>query len=79
MRLAEEIKNQEGQNILTIIQRELPNSKNTDFEEDFQSVIFFKGIYDKTETYFSNLSNKTYSELSLMLNKLDSKIIRLQK
>lgn len=41
--------------------------------------MFFKGIYDKTETYFSNLINKTYSELSIVLNKLDTKIIRLQK
>lgn len=41
--------------------------------------MFFKGIYDKTDTYFSNLINKTYSELSLVLNKLDAKIIRLQK
>lgn len=41
--------------------------------------MFFKSIYDKTETYFSNLVNKTYAELSQILNKLDNKIVRLQK
>lgn len=41
--------------------------------------MFFKGIYDKTDTYFSNLINKTYSELTQVLNKMDAKIIRLQK
>lgn len=79
MRLAEEIKNQEGHNILTIIRREIPDYNLKDFQDDFESIIFFKGIYDKTETYFSNLINKTYSELSIVLNKLDTKIIRLQK
>lgn len=79
MNLAEEVKQQEGQNILTIIKRELPESDDTDFEDDFESIMFFKGIYDKTDTYFSNLINKTYSELSLVLNKLDARIIRLQK
>lgn len=79
MRLAEEIKNQEGHNILAIIKREIPDYNLSDFEDDFESIMFFKGIYDKTETYFSNLINKTYSELSIVLNKLDTKIIRLQK
>ena len=79
MNLAEEVKQQSGQNILTIIKREVPDSEDTDFEDDFESIMFFKGIYDKTDTYFSNLINKTYSELSLVLNKLDAKIIRLQK
>ena len=79
MNLAEEVKQQEGQNILAIIKRELPHSNDTDFEDDFESIMFFKGIYDKTDTYFSNLINKTYSELSHVLNKLDAKIIRLQK
>lgn len=50
-----------------------------DFENDFESIVFFKGIYDKTEAYFSNLINKSYSELAIVLNKLDTKIIRLQK
>lgn len=49
-----------------------------DFENDFESILFFKGIYDKTEAYFSNLINKSYSELAIVLNKLDTKIIRLQ-
>lgn len=79
MNLAEEVKQQSGQNILALIKREVPDSTDTDFEDDFESIMFFKGIYDKTETYFSNLINKTYSELSLVLNKLDAKIIRLQK
>ncbi len=41
--------------------------------------MFFKGIYDKTDTYFSNLINKTYAELTQVLNKMDAKIIRYQK
>lgn len=61
MNLAEEVKQQSGQNILSLIKREVPESEDTDFEDDFESVIFFKGIYDKTDTYFSNLINKTYS------------------
>lgn len=45
-----------------ILQRELSSDdKVQDFSEDFQSVMFFKGIYDKTATYFSNLVNKIYS------------------
>lgn len=79
MNLAEEVKQQSGQNILSIIKREVPDSQDSDFQDDFESIMFFKGIYDKTDTYFSNLINKTYSELSLVLNKLDAKIIRLQK
>ena len=61
IRLAEEIKSAEKENILSILQRELASSKIQDFEEDFASVMFFKGIYDKTSTYFSNLVNKIYS------------------
>ena len=79
MQLAEDIKNQQGQNILVLIKAELPDYDLKDFEEDFESIMFFKGIYDKTETYFSNLINKAYSELSIVLNRLDTKIIRLQK
>lgn len=41
--------------------------------------MFFKGIYDKTDTYFSNLINKTYAELTQVLNKMDAKIMRYQK
>lgn len=48
MALAEEIKNQEGHNILEIIKKELPNYNFKDFEDDFESIMFFKGIYDKT-------------------------------
>jgi hypothetical protein len=59
MNLAEDVRSQNGQNILTIIKAELPEFDLKDFEEDFQSIMFFKGIYDKTETYFSNLINKT--------------------
>lgn len=41
--------------------------------------MFFKGIYDKTSTYFSNLINKIYSELSHLLTKLDKHITVIQK
>jgi DNA repair exonuclease SbcCD ATPase subunit len=41
--------------------------------------MFFKGIYDKTSTYFSNLINKIYSELSHLLTKLDKRITVIQK
>lgn len=61
MNLAEEVKVQSGQNILSIIKRELAELNEAEFEEDFESIMFFKSIYDKTETYFSNLVNKTYS------------------
>lgn len=61
MNLAEEVKVQSGQNILSIIKRELTELNEAEFEEDFESIMFFKSIYDKTETYFSNLVNKTYS------------------
>jgi hypothetical protein len=79
MNLAEDIKGQKGQNILEIMKQELPNYNFKDFEDDFESIIFFQGIYDKTAAYFSNLINKTYSELCIVLNKLDTKIVRLQK
>jgi len=64
---------------LHILQRELPREKLQDFEEDFASVMFFKGIYDKTSTYFSNLINKIYSELSHLLTKLDKRITVIQR
>lgn len=79
MKLAEDVKSQNGENILAIIKKELPNCDLAEFENDFESVLFFKGIYDKTKTYFSNLINKTYSELTLVLNKMDARIIKLQK
>lgn len=41
--------------------------------------MFFKGIYDKTATYFSNLVNKIYSELSHLLVKMDTRIMKVQK
>lgn len=41
--------------------------------------MFFKGIYDKTSTYFSNLVNKIYSELSHLLTKLDKRIMVIQR
>ena len=41
--------------------------------------MFFKGIYDKTSTYFSNLVNKIYSELSHLLTKLDKRITVIQR
>ena len=41
--------------------------------------MFFKGIYDKTSTYFSNLINKIYSELSHLLTKLDKRITNIQR
>ena len=50
-----------------------------DFEEDYASVIFFKGIYDKTATYFSNLVNKIYSELTHLLHKFDKRILTIQR
>ena len=62
-----------------ILQRELPDNKIQDFSEDFSAVMFFKGIYDKTSTYFSNLVNKIYSELSHLLVKMDTKIMKVQK
>ena len=40
--------------------------------------MFFKGIYDKTSTYFSNLVNKIYSELSHLMVKMDSRIMKVQ-
>ena len=62
-----------------ILQEEIPKSKIQDFEEDFASIMFFKAIYDKTSTYFSNLVNKIYSELSHLLTILDQKITIIQK
>lgn len=41
--------------------------------------MFFKNIYDKTATYFSNLVNKIYSELSHLLVKMDNRIMKVQK
>lgn len=64
---------------MVILQRELPDNKIQDFSEDFSAVMFFKGIYDKTSTYFSNLVNKIYSELSHLLVKMDTKIMKVQK
>jgi hypothetical protein len=59
--LAEEIKAAQKEQIVNILQRELPQNKVHDFSEDFSAVMFFKNIYDKTSTYFSNLVNKIYS------------------
>lgn len=50
-----------------------------DFTEDFAAVMFFKNIYDKTATYFSNLVNKIYTELSHLLVKMDHRILKVQK
>ena len=61
------------------MQSEVPKDKLQDFEEDFASVLFFKGIYDKTSTYFSNLVNKIYAELSHLLTLLDKRILVFQK
>jgi hypothetical protein len=41
--------------------------------------MFFKGIYDKTFAYFSNLVNKVYSELTHLLTKFDKRITTIQK
>lgn len=41
--------------------------------------MFFKEIYDKTSTYFSNLTNKIYSELSHLLTRLDKRITVIQR
>lgn len=77
--LAEEIKEAQKDQIVNILQRELPLNKIQDFSEDFQAVMFFKSIYDKTSTYFSNLVNKIYSELSHLLIKMDNRIMKVQK
>ena len=61
IKLAEEIKFAAKEDIVKILQRELANDRTQDFSEDFAAVMFFKGIYDKTATYFSNLVNKIYS------------------
>lgn len=67
------------ESIVDILQRELDHSKIQDFEEDFASIMFFKGIYDKTGVYFSNLTNKIYAELSHLLTKLDKRITVIQR
>lgn len=77
--LAEEIKAAQKEQIVKILQRELPEGKIIDFTEDFDAVMFFKNIYDKTATYFSNLVNKIYSELSHLLVKMDNRIMKVQK
>jgi hypothetical protein len=79
VKLAEEMKSSKKEEIINILQRELPKEKIQDFEEDFASIMFFKGIYDKTSTYFSNLINKIYSELSHLLTKLDKRITVIQR
>ena len=77
--LAEEIKTAKKEEIVVILQRELPDNKIQDFSENFAAVMFFKNIYDKTATYFSNLVNKIYSELSHLLVKMDTRIMKVQK
>lgn len=77
--LAEEIKNANKEDIVKILQREMPDDKVQDFTEDFEAVMFFKNVYDKTATYFSNLVNKIYSELSHLLVKMDNRILKVQK
>jgi hypothetical protein len=79
IKLGEEIKSAKKEDVIKILQREMPADKLQDFEEDFSSVMFFKGIYDKTSTYFSNLVNKIYSELSHLLTKLDKRITSIQR
>lgn len=69
-------------NIIQILHKELPmanNAKLIDFETDFSSVLFFKSIYDKTDTYYSNLINKIYSELSQFLTYIDQIITTKQR
>lgn len=65
--------------IVDILQREIDKGKIQDFEEDFASIMFFKGIYDKTSVYFSNLTNKIYAELTHLLTKLDKRITVIQR
>lgn len=78
--LAEEIKGAQKEAIVKILQRELEGGgKVQDFTEDFEAVMFFKGVYDKTATYFSNLVNKIYSEMSHLLVKMDNRILKVQK
>ena len=78
-RLAEEVMQAKKESIVDILQREVDRSKIQDFEEDFASIMFFKGIYDKTNVYFSNLTNKIYAELSHLLTKLDKRITVIQR
>ena len=75
--LAEEIKSAQKEDIVKILQIELPEGRVQDFSEDFEAVMFFKNIYDKTATYFSNLVNKIYSELSHLLIKMDNRIMKV--
>lgn len=77
--LAENIKSAKPEDVVGIIQKEVPPQKMQDFEEDYASVIFFKGIYDKTATYFSNLVNKIYTELTHLLHKFDKRILTIQR
>lgn len=77
--LAEKVKDAQPESILGILQKEVASNKIQDFEEDFSSVLFFKGIYDKTSSYFSNLRNKIYSELTHLLTKFDKRITTIQK
>lgn len=77
--LAENIKSAQPEDVVSIIQKEVPADKMQDFESDYASVIFFKGIYDKTATYFSNLVNKIYSELTHLLHKFDKRILTIQR
>lgn len=67
------------ENIVDILQKELPKEKIQDFQEDFASIMFFKGIYDKTSVYFSNLTNKIYAQLTHLITHLDKKITHIQK
>lgn len=46
---------------MNILKRIIPNYDFKVFESDFDSIMFFKGIYDKTSVFFSNIINKTYS------------------
>lgn len=73
------MKDAKPEDILAILQKEVQQNKMQDFEEDFSSVMFFKGIYDKTFAYFSNLVNKIYSELTHLLTKFDKRITTIQK
>lgn len=62
--LAENIRSAQKEDIIGILKGQLENEnaeQTRDFTEDFESVMFFKHVYDKTATYFSNLVNKIYS------------------
>ena len=64
---------------MDILQKDISTNLTKEFREDFFAVMFFKGIYDKTSIYFSNLVNKIYSELSHLLVKMDNRILKVQK